>query len=687
MKHILLVPCVASLFVLASCSTWSPSAVQASQASKEVTRARRVAQCSSHAALTQAEITSSSPLCEHQILVAPLSPLGAVKLAFRLVADEPVRYCFVDDNRERHRAELRQRGTNLVSVSHGTECIERRLAPGDYELVLTHANEGGQDATPDIVHTQWTDADATHPAMLRIATNDCPGCDLHGKELPKLGTAPYQWLFGYAGNYANANLSKSVCRLGGFSGSCTFGYSGVVSTFDGVSFDGMVLGPGNVPYSLGVTPDPGSGTTSFRKATFRNLPRISGPFNTAGDFSDADFTNAAFGGFTGGGGVWTNVTLTGATVEFSSDSYPFGGTKLDVATFRALSVMKTAMRWNTVTVKSSDDLTSLAIDGARNAWVWPKDGAGAVAMKGASFKGSSLSNVTLPCATQGGTLAGALFSGSTVNNVGLSNCNLDGASFTESALSQIDFSNTSMLDVILTTKGGTPAAKALTMTKARVRRKPSADGLNIDALVATGADLSGSNFDGAIFSGSPLLSLTVLDDVSFQNATLAGATFDGAVGKRTHFDSARFEGGSFANVRFTAAVWDAASLPLTKLIGARVCGGSILGTKLGGTDLTSALFPSEDVTVVAADGAVECAHVDGVLPYASLTTSSTTRCPDGALGPCTTAARWTPTLPYPVCCKPSFDDPDKCIRLRESFACTTACDCASLRCTNKVCEK
>jgi uncharacterized protein YjbI with pentapeptide repeats len=256
--------------------------------------------------------------------------------------------------------------------------------------------------------------------------------------------------------------------------------------------------------------------------------------------------------------------------------------------------------------------------------------------------------------------------------------------FSGSTLNALDFTSASMIDVVLTTGGATPAAKGIVMNQARVKRLKSSEGLNLNDLVATNVDLSDSNFDGATFSKASLTGAR-FDGASFANALLVDAQLDFATGKAAIFDGANFSGGSFAGTKWTSVSLDGTKFDATRLVGARFCGGSARGTNFNTSNLNLALLPATSVSIVAPDGTVECARIEGMNPYSAVVTSASTTCPDGGAGKCDSDARWVPALPYPVCCKP-FDDPG-CFRKVAGATCETACDCVSLRCNaSKICQ-
>lgn len=666
-------------------------------------RERRLAQCGSAAARNGHALSASSPLCEHQILAEPLTTERLLVVPFRLVTEERIQYCLVDDDGEAHQAELWRNGLRWLSVEDGGGCKEAVLPSGDYSLQIRHAKAGGTDLTPDIVHTQWTDAAEGKSASLKLTTNACPGCDLSGVEFPRLGGIGYVLGYGYAGNYQGADFSRGICKVGSVGG-CAFGYQNIVSNFDGATFDDLRV-VGN-PYFFGTTMVQGSGRTTYRGASFRNLPKTDIAYVFAGDYTGADFSGAKLGPvMTPGTAVLKNVNLDRATAASSSN--PLSDALLDVAAYRAFRRLGVDIKGSRVDVGRGDDLTALAIDGATNRWVWPTKGTGELDLAGTSFRQSTLSNLTFPCEGRLGSLAEVDFTQASLTQVGFAGCDLsrskwssgtfanvdfhdarlDGSELSGSRLSSLDFTRASLLDVILTTKGETPAASGLVFTQARVRRRLSGDGLVLVDMVGTGADFSGSNFDGVVFS-KPTFPGAVLDDTSFRNALLTGAVMDSSTGARVDFDGATFQSSSLAGVRFRASSFDATVFGTTRLVGARFCGGNARGTQFGTSNLVLALLPATDVTVVASDGVVECPRVEGLDPYSAVQTSVSTTCPDGGLGPCATAPRWSPALPYPVCCKPSFQDPDKCVRYMAGAACTTACDCASLKCNagSKTCE-
>lgn len=679
-------------FLLSGCASDERPSAEAPKHEK------RLALCSQHAARNGHSLSPSTPLCEHQILTEPLTTERSIEVPFRLISEERIRYCFVDDNGEPHTATLSRDGRPWVSVQHGGGCQEVTLPSGDYSLEIRHASLGGADSTPDIVHTRWKEAADGAPASLTLTTNQCPGCDLSGLEFPRLGGTGGVLGFGYAGNYEKANFSRGFCKISGVEG-CAIGYQNVVSNFDGASFDDLRVK--SRPVFFGTLAAQGT----YRGTTFHNLPLEGVPFMAAGDFTNADFTGASLGQLqVTGAAIFKNVKLANASVGFSSDAYPFSNATLDGPTFRALREMNVVVRFSRIEVDRGTDLAKLEIDGARNNWVWPRNPTGEIALADTSFLESTISNVTFPC-DGGGSLARADFTQARLAQVGFAECDLtqsrwqngafaglslararlDGATFSGSTLDGIDLTGASLLDVELTTGGATPAARGLVISGARVLRRASSEGLDLVELVATNADLSKSNFDGVVFNGASM-SGARLDDASFKNALFVGAMMESAVGKRVTFDGARFSGGSLAGAQWTATTLDATTFDTTRLVGARFCGGSARGTSFATANLNLALLPAVSVSVLAPEGTIECTRIEGMNPYSLVLTSVATTCPDGGMGKCDTSPRWVPALPYPVCCKP-FDDPT-CIRKVAGAACTSACDCASLKCNavSKVCE-
>ncbi|MBL0198173.1 MAG: hypothetical protein IPQ09_28945 [Myxococcales bacterium] len=177
--------------------------------------------CSASAAAHYAELRASSrPLCDHQHLVAALTPraaseagVGTLRLPIRVTREESRAYCFRDDNGEPHSATLmRQDLTPVVSFSAGGPCIDARLPVGTYVLDVRHAlaRAGGQDATPDVIHTQLV-AGGPDRREFRVSSNECEGCQLtSGDAWPQLAPGRY----GYIGKYKGATLG-GTCGVNG----------------------------------------------------------------------------------------------------------------------------------------------------------------------------------------------------------------------------------------------------------------------------------------------------------------------------------------------------------------------------------------------------------------------------------------------------------------------------------------
>jgi uncharacterized protein YjbI with pentapeptide repeats len=137
-----------------------------------------------------------------------------------------------------------------------------------------------------------------------------------------------------------------------------------------------------------------------------------------------------------------------------------------------------------------------------------------------------------------------------------------------------------------------------------------------------------SDFTGADFSRSSI-------GASFQKSVLDGAKFVDSVITDSSFAGASLVGADFTRARFDGALFDKAVLDDAVLTGATLREVAFTGALLRKANLSGA-----DLRGTNLEGAV----LTGASATAALTDSTTT-CPNGSAGPCTSADQWRPGGP------------------------------------------
>jgi uncharacterized protein YjbI with pentapeptide repeats len=598
-------------------------------------------------------LTQESPLCEGQTLVAALTPERALDMPLQLSEVTQIETCFYDDNGEAHQLSIYRGDQELVRVAADQACRSVRIDAGDYRVRITHTSGGLNDSDPtaDTLHTRWETLAAASPTFnaprtlrLTATSNSCPGCDLRNTDWPILDARNN--VAGYVGNYAGA-LFGNRCTAS----SCRFGSAGVASDFSGMQMQNADLSNSRIGLSFGVSAD-----DNFEKASFAGTSFFAPNF--AGNFREASFQGASFAfGAKFGPGDFRDASILSAT--FKKAIVDLRG-NMDARVVQYFYTRAEYLQPGAgIYIGAGDVLDNLYIDGAIHNVIWKTSASGIPLVKGLSAKKTTLQNTSIPC-FGGGDVSGVNFKGAALTNVNASGCNLLGAVFDDATLvdvqaqrvnlTEASFKNVTLRNVNFTGSALTTGKNASLTSKdnailinvnlSDARFNFDASTLAFDNLVAFNADLSGASFAGAQMVGANFNRATLDTNFSGRGTLLDRATFTNAIGgpdfsfallRRTRLDGARFDG-----AKFTGTNLEGASFAF-----GYACGGTMDGTVFTGSDLTGSLIPAVD-TPHTVDGAQRiCNAVAGRSPIP--TTSAQSYCPDGAAGPCSTEARWTPT--------------------------------------------
>ena len=690
--------------------------------------AERLAQCGALPSLTAEELSNGQRLCEHQTLVASLTPDAPLRLPMRIVKREATNYCFRDDDAEGHRARIFRGEEIVVDIQDGKGCMAAILDPGDYELELTHGGAGLLDDAPDVVHTILTPAsegsvsptslntlvDASKLASWVVSVNACPGCTLRGA-WPSLllgGGGDCPNVRGYSGDYEKADFSDSTCPYAA-DACCSIGIGKVaVNNFDGAKFDRVTNAQGITVFGTMLNPYGPGLSASFRGASFKAL-NVSTPIvNLVGDFTGADFSSATLTGKITDtiSAYYINRSMTGAVFD-DKTSFQGGGSlkgwSFDLPTYVSLSRRGINIASSSVTVAPTDTLKGITFDGAKNQFTWPTDptNTGNVSLANADFSGSTLigSGASFRCDGAGkGTLAGVQFINATLNDISLSGCQLsnakfDGAtitkvnatnsqlsdaSFTGVSVAGLDLSGSDLVRVPFSTKTNVAATgvRMLILNGKRTTARLLTDSLSVSDWNLSGADLTDSDFSNAHMENTKFDS-AILTRTNFTKAILDGAVFDGSTGTSPVFTNAKLRSGTAIGSLWAAPHMEGFDLTKTPATHSLWCGAFVQSAVFTSADLTFTLIPTTDnVYTFKVDGVKQTIPCPKSTGLDTVINDATTTCPNTQPGPCTGDA-WLPPDTSVSCCT-GLACPSK---LAPGQPCTSACDCGSLVCTAGTC--
>lgn len=212
---------------------------------------------------------------------------------------------------------------------------------------------------------------------------------------------------------------------------------------------------------------------------------------------------------------------------------------------------------------------------------------------------------------------GAKFNNATMHAVGLSNAKLIGAKFDSARLESVSLPDGSAL-----------AAADLT---AADLRGASFSGTNASAVSFSGARLTEAKFDGATLRGA-----------NFANAFMKLVDFSGVEQKMMH-------GANFSRAFLVGCKFIGADLSVdVQLVQAYLHGADFSNAQLSGANLSGAGIPEDEGELsVTVDGVTTDVPYTATVISPSVSTSSTTRCPNGDLGPCVDD-KMVPRRPFPT---------------------------------------
>lgn len=481
----------------------------------------------------------SGELCDTQSLVASLHPkrvdpragLGALHVPFRVQAEEARRYCFGDDNEEPHRLRVTDdTGKVVLELVAGEPCKTMTLPAGAYAIRLEHATAGAEDATPDVIHSQLSNAGGV--VQQSFTVNSCPGCDLSGVEWPCARNGAGSVSCGYTGDYPAARFTDSVCPRSWYDDySLDRGWADVSDcylsgTFDGADLDRARLEP--------------------RSLLLGDFPYVNAGRRTS-SFADTAWPTA---------GVRMEVSMRGLTKltgrpgdVFSNDIYmSTGAPVVDLPFARAL--------WNATTysgesaaevdVTGTTDWSKQTLDFARVRFA-NRPQSGLVSYDNYRFDGATLRHLRFADGDAIVTLSNASFRGATITDstIDASDMNLSsfvGATITRTSFGprdapatkplwdcrNCDFSRATLTDVSLSAR---PAGLVSTLG-------PILDGIHMNDAVILGLSAHHASFRGSDWTGATIGSSDESSPAAF---SAYGADFSGA---------------SFVNLRtFTNVQW------------------------------------------------------------------------------------------------------------------------------------
>lgn len=678
----------------------------ACDADTEVSTSRAGGLCTAASSVTRDELEAGGVLCEHQTLAASIRPGDDMKLSFHVLTPGDVEVCFEDDDAELHEVSLHDH-----VITAGAPCHTVSLSAGEHTIGLRHhvRDASRADPVPDVVHTKWTAPTSTSRGKLTFATNACRGCTLDGA-WPPLENGVHGYFGDYTGAHITGGCPSERCRLGGVPGTSSYFDDAdlAIASGVGIGIDGeRLLVP---PYVPPLRPH-----DTFLRRTKLVFTSDDAYINVfAADLRDARLSGLCF--IFAFGSDLTGVDTSACDRTSPWDNLPVLGFVYegltDVTTYAAMTRKGFDFLESNVTVPKGQDLAGITLESAPRLignpgvsiegpnFLWPRDEAGRLAMRGVSFEKSTLRYVSFGC-LGGGDLEGASFVGATLDHVSLNGCDLRKSRFTGATLTSVtaagntsfvgadltdltiagfDVTGASLSDVRLSSAASKPAVGL-------VARGVTASVLDARGLVTGidangGADFTSAVLEKARFEGAQLPRARFvgaeLTAASFEGATLSGASFAAATGTAPVFDSAVLEAtteprSSMVGARFTIPSFRGAKLRGTKLSAARVCGGDFEGASLLGVDLTGTPMPLVSEKLTSGAEQFDCIQIENL---DTVVQDATTSCPNGELGPCKDGA-WMPTNVTPTC------PPGP--RKVSGSACSTACECKMLRCIDGAC--
>jgi uncharacterized protein YjbI with pentapeptide repeats len=718
------------------------------------------------------ENASTRPACPGQTVVASLRQDHVVRIPLQVPTKLPVTYCFRDDNGEAHRAEIWPSRTEneeaeqapVVQLRAGEACLSRELDPGRYELRIFHSQPLDSasndvertDTTPDIIHTQLIVSGAepspesriaqqarglslrtlagstsTPEVVYDISVNDCPKCNITNVALPFLYKDSLgRTHAGYSGNYRDAVLTSlfcraDICELGSSVAADNIDFRGARIEFFGGDGSRLVSVGSTIPGKTGTPNDRFQGAQISFRASRQNSVAL-----LLNNLSGARFSDTIRSISTGVNAGNVRGDFKSLTVVAPESSF-FRNVETDELTVQHLRAQKVIVEDNVVRVTQQAPLAGLVVNGTGNRYVF---GSGDplnryVDARRIDFSGATLRNLRFGCgADAGSSFVGSLWTEAKLENVDLSECDLEGISMPRvemrdvtarranlrngtlwlsgsSASIDLSRSNLERLQVVeafgslfaqstevikdlsIASSLARGARFGMLRQKLVIESKVAVDlgafpgkPIKLSGFVATNADLTDASFESADLSAANFRG-AALDGTLFAGANLSGAKLSSARGIATDFSSTNLR-----NAQMDASVWNQGVFNASDMSGATfqsglVCGGALADAKLIGTNLSGTLVATQSNIFLRNGLNVVCSETFG---WDTTQTDSTSRCPDGGNGRCSGQKRWLPIGNPPVCCDP-FDDDDCPSRSSVGQACQNACECASLKCVGGRC--
>jgi uncharacterized protein YjbI with pentapeptide repeats len=769
---------LASAMLVSACDQTVNDAPQTSVSMSQVTAFASDPKCGVEASWGESN-AAARPACPGQTVVASLQQNKVLRIPLRIPAKLTVTYCFRDDNGEAHRAEIwRVPAVDeapdedpVVRLIAGESCLSRELAPGNYELRINHAEPLASldidaeriDRTPDVIHTRLTipgvegaandDQGRIEGSLLQqglpalppslrtlagdsivpevtytISVNDCPRCELRGTEAPFL----YKDSFGrrhagYGGNYRDAVLTDvvcnaDVCELGSSVASDQIDFRGARISFAAGGARSVVVGstlPGRT-----ITP-----SDRFENTRIWLYGEQSRTALVVSNVAGARFVGTVLTVNTGTNARYLRAEFRPLDVLSPEGSF-IRNVETNEQTVQELRAKKVVVEGNVVRVTKDTPLAGLIVNGVGNRYLF---GLGEVTSTKVDAREIDFSNVTLRnvkfnCGREGSSFVGSRWTKATLENVDLSECNLEGLTMPAVEMRDVAARNVNFRNGTLWLRGASTSIDLSRSNLERLQVVEAVDSLFADSVqvikdmsvagsnlrgarfgmlrqklviesnlgvsvsafppkpvklagfVATNADLTDAAFESAELGAANFRGAT-LDGTLFAEANLSGAKLSSARGTTTDFSSTNLRNAQMDASAWTQAVFNASDMSGATFQSGLVCGGALADAKLVGTNLSGTLVATQSNIFLRNGENVVCSEAFG---WETAQTDSTSRCPDGGNGRCSGQKRWLPIGNAPVCCDP-FDDDDCPSRSSVGQACQNACECASLKCVGGRC--
>jgi uncharacterized protein YjbI with pentapeptide repeats len=348
------------------------------------------------------------------------------------------------------------------------------------------------------------------------------------------------------------------------------------------------------------------------------------------DFGYSDFTGAILKGTKFNGAKFARSRFASANL----DGADFTGATLDTVSFsRATSMDKTNL--TAVTGKSCDfsycDLrevvspTALAIDSPEGDPTRFSHGKLKYALLGPKWTNRHLDFVVME-ALPTTPISGLDAQKAVLTGMDLGRLNAAGAKFNKATLHAVGFTGANLF-----------GAK---FDEARLEGVSLPDGEALAPADFTGADVSGASFANANVS-SVVFAGAVLEEGVFNGATMRGVAFTGAYMKAVNFSAVEqklMENVDFSYACLLGCIFQGTDLSNKVVLSrAYLHGADFSNARLSGANLAQAgiAFESGELTVKLPGESPKEVPYEKTTIDPAVCTSTTTRCPDGDLGPCT----------------------------------------------------